>query len=116
MKVISPDEIPPRSTAPVGNALHHLRHAFALLNQEIERQHWSIVGAHALAKHAQRASKRVPKEQQLGSVIPLLDSLQREREDIEAAMKLCELTLIAAVSKTGSQCQARQGKKSRRGF
>lgn len=103
MKVISPDEIPPRSTAPVGNALHHLRHAFALLNQEIERQHWSVVGAHALAKYAQQANKRVRKEQQIGALTPLLDSLQREREDIEAAMRLCERTLIASVAGKDSQ-------------
>lgn len=69
------------------------------------RAGWTVdaTGAHALAKYAQQANKRAPKEQQIGAVTPLLDSLQREREDIEAAMRLCERTLIASVAGKDSQ-------------
>lgn len=80
---------------PVGNALHHLKHAFGLLLGEIERQHWAVVGADALAKEASRKSGKAQKP---GSVISLLDAIRRERNDIEEAKKLCERLLVGSIT------------------
>ena len=89
----SPGDIPSRSVQPVCNALHHLRHAFGLLLAEVERNHWAVVGADALATEAAKKNRKEP-----GSVIPLLDAISRERGDIEEAKKLCERLLIDLIT------------------
>jgi hypothetical protein len=38
MRVVTPGEIPPRDEAPVNNALHHMRCAFAGYKAELEER------------------------------------------------------------------------------
>jgi len=99
MRVVTPGEIPPRDEAPVNNALHHLRCAFAGYKAELEERHWAVVGAHALASHEQ--SKR-PKTRKVGPAAPLLEAIQREIADLDAAQKLCEKLLVASMSSSSS--------------
>lgn len=89
---LSISDLPPRETEPFGNASWYLRLAFNALKLENQDRHWHVVHADAVAKHLLKA-----RQGKRGDINILLEAIQREREDLEAAERLCSKALWDAL-------------------